>query len=229
LGTVHFTSSDGAAVLPANATLTNGVGTFGVTLKTAGSQSVTATDTLTGSITGSQSVVVTPASATTLVVSGIASPLTAGIAGSVTVRAVDQYGNTATGYLGTVHFTSTDSAAVLPANSTLTNGVGTFSVTLKTAGTQTIRARDTVTSTITGVQAGLVVNPAAATTLVVSGLTSPRTAGDAGSVTVTAKDAYGNTATGYLGTVHFTAPTPRRFCLPTMSSSPPTTAFTPSA
>jgi len=48
-------------------------------------------------------------------------------------------------------------------------------VTLKTAGTQTIRARDTVTSTITGVQAGIVVNPAAAATLVVSGLTSPRT------------------------------------------------------
>ena len=40
----------------------------------------------------------------------------------------------ATGYTGTVHFTSSDGAAVLPANSTLTNGVGTFSVTLKTAG-----------------------------------------------------------------------------------------------
>ncbi len=36
------------------------------------------------------------------------------------------------------HFTSTDGQAVLPANSTLTLGTGTFSGTLKTAGTQTI-------------------------------------------------------------------------------------------
>ena len=75
---------------------------------------------------------------------------TAGSAFSFTVTALDQINNTVTGYSGTVHFTSSDGTATLPANSTLTNGVGTFSATLRTAGGQTITATDTVTSSITG-------------------------------------------------------------------------------
>ena len=39
--------------MPANATLTNGVGTFTAILKTAGSQTLTATDTANSGITGS--------------------------------------------------------------------------------------------------------------------------------------------------------------------------------
>ena len=73
---------------------------------------------------------------------------------------IGSLGNTATGYRGTVHFTSTDSNAVMPANYTFTAanaGVHTFSVTLKTVGTQSVRARDTVTATITGLQSGIVV------------------------------------------------------------------------
>ncbi len=50
-GTVHFSSSAPKAILPADATLTNGTGTFPVTLETAGAQSVTATDTATPSLT----------------------------------------------------------------------------------------------------------------------------------------------------------------------------------
>ena len=49
---------------------------------------------------------------------------TAGSAFTFTVTAEDPYNNTATGYAGTVHFTSSDAAAVLPANATLTNGSG---------------------------------------------------------------------------------------------------------
>src|SRR5207249_9481950 len=47
--TVGITSSDTNAVLPANAGLTAGTRTFSVTLKTAGSATVTATDTSDGS------------------------------------------------------------------------------------------------------------------------------------------------------------------------------------
>jgi hypothetical protein len=155
-------------------------------------------------------IVVTPGAARTLAVSGIPSPYVAGVAHSVTVTALDAYGNVATGYRGTVTFTSTDAKATLPANYKFTaadSGVHRFSlgVTLKTAGTQAIRARDTVTSTITGLQSGIIVTAAAATTLTVSGLASPRTAGVAGTITVTAHDAYGNVATGYRGTVTFTS------------------------
>jgi hypothetical protein len=148
---------------------------------------------------------VTPAAATHLAVSGLDTPRVAGAAGSVTVTALDVYGNTATGYSGTVHFSSSDGAAVLPADATLSAGVGTFSVTLRTAGTQSVTATDTGNSSITGVQSGIVVTPAAVKTLVVSGLTTPRTAGTTGSIRVTALDAYGNRVHGYTGTIKFTS------------------------
>jgi len=211
-GTIHLTSTDAKAVLPADYTFTAadaGVHTFSVTLKTPGTQAVRARDTVTSTITGIQTgIVVNPGAARTLAVSGITSPYVAGAAHSVTVTAKDVCGNTVTGYTGTVHFTSTDAQAILPANYTFKasdKGVQTFSVTLKTAGSQSVRARDTVTSTITGGQYPIVVTPAVATTFVASGLSSPRTAGVAGNLTVTARDAYGNTATGYSGTVHFTS------------------------
>jgi hypothetical protein len=213
-GTIHFTSSDTKAVLPADYKFTAadaGTHVFSITLKTVGSQGVRATDTVTSTITGAQyGIVVTPGAARTLAVSGIASPYVAGVAHSVTVTALDAYGNTATGYRGTVGFTSTDAKATLPANYTFTaadSGVHNFSVgvTLKTAGNESVRARDTVTSTITGGQYPIVVTAAAATTLTVSGLTSPRTHGTAGTITVTVRDAYGNVATGYRGTVTFTS------------------------
>jgi hypothetical protein len=58
-------------------------------------------------------------------------------------------------YVGTVNFTSSDTASgvVLPANFTFTpsdKGTATFSATLQTAGSQTITATDTVDSAITG-------------------------------------------------------------------------------
>src|SRR5262249_17323714 len=66
----------------------------------------------------------------------------AGTSARFTVTAQDGSGHKATGYAGTVRFTSSDQAAVLPANAHLTAGVGTFSVLLKTVGKQTITATD---------------------------------------------------------------------------------------
>src|SRR5579859_5838561 len=145
-----FTSSDVQAGLPANYTFVagdNGVHVFSVTLKTAGSQTVTATDTATGSITGTSAGVSTsPAAASQLVVTAPASS-SAGTAFNVTVTAKDPYGNIATGYRGTIQFTSSDGQAVLPGNYTFVagdNGAHTFAngVTLKTAGNQTVTATD---------------------------------------------------------------------------------------
>src|SRR5207237_4249753 len=89
------------------------------------------------------------AAATHYIVNAPASA-TAGSAFSFTVTAQDQFNNTATGYTGTAHFSSGDGTATLPANSTLTNGAGSFSATLKTAGNQTLTATDTVTGSING-------------------------------------------------------------------------------
>ncbi len=205
-GTVHITST-GAAVLPSDGTLTGGTGSFSVTLKTAGSQSITATDTVT-SITGSQTgIVIIAADADHFSLTGYPSPTTAGVAHSVTVTARDAYGNLATGYLGTVQVTSSDGAAVLPGDYAFVSGDGgvhQFSVTLKTAGSQSITATDT--GSITGSQAGITVTPAAATQLSLTTLYPTSTvAGASHTVVVTALDAYGNTATGYAGLVTVTA------------------------
>jgi ELWxxDGT repeat protein len=145
---------------------------------------------------------------TTLDVGGFPVTITAGVAGSFMVAAKNIDGTTNTGYRGTVHFTSSDSQAVLPADYTFTvadGGVHTFSATLKTAGGQSIAASDTIVPGVAGTQAGITVNPAAASRFTVAGFPSPATAGVAGSFTVTAQDAYGNRASGYAGTVRFTS------------------------
>ena len=148
-GTVHFSSSDAGAVLPANSTLTGGVGVFSVTLKTLGAQTITATDSSNGTINGSAGVTVVAGPATHFTVTA-PTPDTAGVPFSVTVTAFDANNNVATGYTGTVKFGSSDGAAVLPPNSSLTNGVGGFSVTLNTQGNQSVTATDTANALLTG-------------------------------------------------------------------------------
>src|SRR5947207_9674491 len=70
------------------------------------------------------------------------SSATAGSSFSITVTAQDANNNTLTSYFGTIHFTSTDAAAVLPSNYTFTAadaGVHTFTgVILKSAGSQSV-------------------------------------------------------------------------------------------
>jgi uncharacterized protein (TIGR03437 family) len=105
---------------------------------------------VTASITGtSNNIAVSAAAGTHFTVLAPASA-TAGTAFNFTVTALDQFNNTASTYAGTVHFTSSDSAATLPVNSTLATGAGTFSATLNTVGNRTVTATDTVTSSITG-------------------------------------------------------------------------------
>jgi hypothetical protein len=207
-GTVQLSSSDPKALLEGPHTFTAadmGRYSFGAVPETAGTQSITATDTANPSLTGTQSgIVVTPAPASTFVLTPSPATITAGNSTTITVTAYDPYGNVATGYSGTVHFTSIDPQAVLPADATLTNGTGTFSATLKTAGSQTITATDTVNSSVTGT-AAVTVTPAAASYLVVAGYPSPTNRMEAHTFTVTAYDVYGNVATGYLGTVTFSS------------------------
>jgi hypothetical protein len=210
LGTIHFTSTDPQAVLPADYTFTAadaGVHTFTATLKTAGTQSITATDALNSFVTTSSPTTVTPAAVSSLAVAGFPSSTTAGVAGSFTVTARDSYGNIATSYLGTLHFKSSDGNASLPANYTFTAndaGVHTFSATLKTAGTQSITATDTTTVSITSTDGGITVNPAAPSKFVISAPSSV-TAGVHFSLTVKVEDAYGNVVTGYTGTIHLSS------------------------
>ena len=213
-GTVQFTSSDVQAGLPANFTFTAadaGTYTFTVTLETAGSQSITATDTTTSAITGTLSEIsVSPAPASQFVLSGLPSTTTAGVAQTVTVTAEDPYGNVATGYGGTVQFTSSDPQASLPAIYSFTTadqGVHVFTLAFETAGTQSMTVTDTA-SGITAAQSGITVQAAAAKSFTVTDFPVVDTAGAPITVTVTAYDAYGNVATGYTGTVSLTSSDP---------------------
>jgi hypothetical protein len=145
-------------------------------------------------------------------VAGITSPVTAGTAATITVTAQDASGNTVKGYRGTIVFTSSDPLADLPAPysfSAADQGMAQFSITLEKAGTRSVTVTDTLLSGSTGSETGIAVKPAAASTLTVSGFPSSPTAGVQGTVTVTARDAYGNVATGYLGTVQLTSSDPQ--------------------
>jgi hypothetical protein len=199
-GTVHFTSTDGAATLPANSMLSSGVGTFtnGATLRTAGIRTISATDTVLPVTGTSGPITVSGAAATHLAVSAPPSA-TASSAFNFTVTALDQFNNTATSYAGTVGFTSTDGSATLPANSPLTMGTGTFSATLRTAGNQTITAND---GSISGTSNAIAVSTA--THFTVAGPTTA-VAGSAFTFTVTALNPNSTVDTAYGGTVRFSS------------------------
>jgi YVTN family beta-propeller protein len=122
---------------------------------------------VTGAISAYQFVVNNSAGPATHFTVSAPATATAGTSFSVTVTALDASNATATGYTGTVHFTSSDGAAVLPADSTLTNGMGAFSATLETSGGQTITATDTVTASITGTSTSVTVSGAPTVTLTV--------------------------------------------------------------
>jgi hypothetical protein len=170
-GTIDFTSTDPQASLP-SLTITSsddGTATVSVTLKTAATQSITGTETTNSAVTGTlQGIVVSPATASKFLISGLPSTVTAGTSESFTVTAEDPYGNIATGYSGTVKFTSSDSAASLPGQSNFTSandGVESFAATFETAGSQSLTVTD-VSSGITGTDSTIAVNPATPTGLV---------------------------------------------------------------
>jgi len=73
-----------------------------------------------------------------------------GVPITVTVQALDANNYTVGSFTDSVHFSSTDGAAILPADSTLSNGMAEFPVTLITPGNQTVTATDTVNPSITG-------------------------------------------------------------------------------
>jgi len=213
-GTVHFTltTADTNAIIPVNYQFTasdRGEHFFTFTLSAIGSQTITATDTTTASITGSDTLTVNAAPAATHF--RIISPqyVTAGVPVTVTVVALDANNHVATGYTGTVHFTTSDPNAAVPVLPNYTfvtgdHGQHTFQVTFPTTGAQTLTATDTVTAAITG-QASVNVEAVGSVThfgLRSFGATIP---GVATPFLLVALDANNHVVAGYTGTVHFTS------------------------
>ncbi|MCX7422643.1 MAG: hypothetical protein NT013_24315 [Planctomycetia bacterium] len=211
-GTVRISTTDTQANVPSSYTFNYadlGTHTFSVTLKTAGTQSITFTDSANSAITGGQSAITVKAAAASKFSIVTPASVNAGNAQTVAVAVSDAYGNAITNYIGTVNVTSSDAQAVLTANYTFTNkdsGAHTFSVTLKTVGTQSITVTDTTNAAITATQSGIAVKQVIAqvASFTVSGFAAT-TAGTAKSFTVTAKDASGSVISGYTGTVNFSS------------------------
>src|SRR5438874_11915556 len=146
--TITNPTGSGAVFTPATpiTLASNGTGSFTANIHTSGSQQIVASAS---GKTGTAFLTVNPSAATHYLVAAPATA-TAGQNANFQVIAQDQFNNTATGYAGTVHFTSSDGTAVLPANSTLVSGTKGFGATFNTSGSQTIVATDTVTGSITG-------------------------------------------------------------------------------
>lgn len=147
----------------------------------------------------------------------LAAPATAtgGSSFSFTVTALDAANNVATGYSGTVHFTTSSGGALLPGDSKLAGGTGTFTATLDSSGSQTITATDMANPTVTGVTNAISVSLTAAKFTVTAPVTV--TAGTAFNFNVTVLDGAGITFAGYTGTVSF-ASTDGQAVLPSNST-----------
>jgi hypothetical protein len=157
-----------SGALPAGVTFTdnhNGTATLAGTPSGAAGTfplRITASNGVAPDATQSFTLVVNPGAAANLVLSGLPASATAGASYAVTLTTTDAYGNVATGYAGTVHFTSTDPLASLPGNYTFTTadaGTHTFTVMLRTAGTQAVTATDTVNATLTAGATAVVSEP----------------------------------------------------------------------
>ncbi len=169
---------------------------------------------------------------------------TAGEADNLTITALDAYGNLATSYTGSHNLTFSGATVIGTNKPTVSNSSGTAIA----FGTATAITFTTGVATVTGGKNGamtlvkvespsitatdgtvtsvaplvVTVAPAAAAKFALTAATAAPTAGEADNLTVTAQDAYGNTATSYTGSHNLTfsggSPSPGG-TEPTISSS----------
>jgi hypothetical protein len=196
-----------------------------MTLVKAGPASITVGD---GTINGSGlAVTVAPTTATSLSLEAQDTTPEAGVADNLTITAKDTYGNTATSYTGSRNLTFGPVAdSPSGAHATVTNSSGTavnFGSTTAISFTEGVAAVSsgkngvmnmvkpgsasiTVSdgSITNGSGLAVTVSPGAASVFVLAAATTTPTAGAADNLTITAKDAYGNTATAYTGSHNLT-------------------------
>ncbi|MCL5036183.1 MAG: PQQ-binding-like beta-propeller repeat protein [Chloroflexi bacterium] len=150
-------------------------------------------------------------------VSNIASPQTAGQAFSVTLTAQDANNNTVTSFTSTTSLTDTTGTMSPGATTAFTAGVWAGNVTI--TGAQPDVQITVTASGKSGTGSQFDVNPGVLDHFNVSNVSSPKTAGQAFSVTLTAQDVYDNTVTSFTNTASLTDTTG--------TINPPTTgAFT---
>ena len=162
---VSLSSNDVNATMPGSVSLSGGVATFnGVSLVTAGSRTLTANDATNAKTGTSASLTVSPGAYSKLLVrlpgetlapgtatgkTGTATAIDAGTAVTAAVFAVDAYNNRVVGNSDIIAITSTDANATLPASAALpASGTRNFTITLRTPGTMTVTASNTINGSI---------------------------------------------------------------------------------
>jgi hypothetical protein len=139
----------------------------------------------------------------------VTTPIPANDLVTVDVTAIDQYGNTYYDYNGTVNFTSTDSAAIMPANYTFTgadSGVHTFvgAAQFQTTGAQTLSVVNVSTDTpLKRGDKAMTILPARTADSMSVGVYQVPAESVPEDVTVTVFDQYGDLFVNYTGTVTF--------------------------
>jgi hypothetical protein len=204
LGTVHFATTANAD-LPADHTFVAGdagTRTFAATLKSAGTDTITMTDTVNASLSGANSWEVAPAAVATYELSSLPSPSTAGQALLLTITARDAFANLATNYAGLAQVISGDATDILPAPGGFIGGVRTVNVTFRKAGNHSVTAQE-VEGSISASSNTIAVGPAAPFRIAVAAANAQTVAGTAEPFTLTVFDVFDNIATNYVGTVHF--------------------------
>ena len=127
---------------------------------------------------------------------------TAGVAFPVTVTAEDLFGDTVIGFDGAVTLTGNDGQPVdLQSPLSFSDGMAAATVSLDAAGTFTLMA---TSGTVQGMSASISVSPGPVSTFSVSAPTAALVA-TGFTVTVTAKDSFGNTVTGFDGSATMTS------------------------
>jgi hypothetical protein len=208
-GTVAVTGGGAGATLPANYPFVardRGLHVFHVTLTATGSQTLTATDTVHATITGSASTTVNPAPVATHFFVITPSHATQFQPSPVTVVALDASNHRVPNYTGTVTLTSSDSNATLPGSYTFVArdyGAHTFRVTFKSPGAQTVTATDSAHS-LSGM-ASLTVDAVGPVTHFGIFSFGRTLANVATPVLVVALDAANHIVGNYTGMVHFTS------------------------
>ena len=139
---------------------------------------------------------------------GTAAEVLAGSSFYIRVNAVDQWWNVINSNADLVHLSSSDAAASLPNDASLSGGTKQFLVTLNTNGLQTVSASDVTNPVVAqGTGSQIRVNPGNMDHFEFTTIVGPKFAGTPFSITITAADPQGNPVTDYSGVVFLAAST----------------------
>ncbi len=200
-------------------TFTAGAATASVTLPNAASATITATDAATGSAGSTGAFTVAPAGISKLALAVASTTPAAGASDNLTITATDAYGNTVTAYTGSKVLTFSGAGSIGGYSPTVTDSSGaavafggataiTFSAgvaSVSGGSNGVMRLYKAEAASITVSQGGSYTSAAVSVTVsggTVASFTIPTPASQAAgtpfALSLTAKDAYGNTA-GYAG------------------------------